>query len=266
MIVIRQLLDRLSARRLRLRAEQIAALAADQLATVYPAQIAFDGPPQRVLVFTPHADDETFGAGGTLLRHSERGDSISVMLFSDNIASIDGADLAREQKRVLREEEFRAAMQSLPDAALTLLGLDDEALLEHAPIPDIVVKQLIEFQPDILYLPSLFDNHRDHRVLNIWLLRTLPNIADVRPLIRGFEVWSPLPATAVADISGQVAQKKHMIHCYPTQLRAIDYEHHIIGLNAYRAMTFGKTARYAEAFLELPSDAYLTLGNSLFHL
>jgi len=263
---VKQLLDHLTLRRLSLRARQMAALATDQLATVYPRPIEFEGAPKRVLVLTPHADDETFGAGGSLLRHHERGDSIRIVLFSDNVESIGGSASSAEEKLNIREAEFRDAMRFLPGTEVILLRLNNAAFKERARIHEALKKQLFEFQPDILYLPSLFDNHRDHRVLNIWLLRTLPGAPEVRPLIRGFEIWSPLPATAVTDISTCVEIKKSMMSCYASQIHVIDYEHHILGLNAYRAMTFGATARYAEAFLELSSDAYLTLGNSVFHL
>ncbi|MCZ7555509.1 MAG: PIG-L family deacetylase [Bacteroidia bacterium] len=266
MMLLRQILDRLRQRRLQLRARQLTDFAFDTLATVYPRPLEWRGPPQRVLVLTPHADDETFGAGGSMLLHADRGDTQHIILFSDNAASIDDTSLETREKVALREAEFDAASACVPGLRTTALRLGEKDFHENIPAPPAFVRQLVEFQPDVLYLPSLFDNHRDHRVLNIWLSRTLRTHKDVRPLIRGFEVWSPLPATVVADITSRVEDKKNMMRCYPSQLRAIDYEHHILGLNAYRAMTFGSTARFAEAFLELPSDAYLTLGNSVFHL
>jgi LmbE family N-acetylglucosaminyl deacetylase len=266
MIILRQMLDHFRQRRLQLRARQIADFAFDTLATVYPRPLEWDGPRQRVMVLTPHADDETFGAGGTLLLHAERGDEQHVILFSDNAASIDDASLSTKEKIELREKEFRAAVALVPGLRTTSLRLGVDDFHENFPAPPAFLHHIVEFKPDVLYLPSLFDNHRDHRVLNIWLSRTLHEHEVVRPLIRGFEVWSPLPATVVADITSRVEHKKSMMRCYPSQLRAIDYEHHILGLNAYRAITFGSSARFAEAFLELPSDAYLTLGNSFFHL
>jgi LmbE family N-acetylglucosaminyl deacetylase len=242
MIGLRQILDRLRAKRLQLRARQ------------------------RIMLLTPHADDETFGAGGTLLQHAENGDEQSMILFSDNAASIDDTSLSQQEKIELREKEFHTATALVPGLRTASLRLGEDEFHENMPAPPVFLRQIVEFQPDVLYLPSLFDNHRDHRVLNIWLSRALREHKDVRPLIRGFEVWSPLPATIVSDITSRVEHKKSMMRCYPSQLRAIDYEHHILGLNAYRAITFGSTARFAEAFLELPSDAYLTLGNSFFHM
>jgi N-acetylglucosamine malate deacetylase 1 len=268
MIGIRHLLERLSTRTLRLRASQIAELARNPHVTVYPKELRFENAPEtgtrRVLVLTPHADDETFGAGGTLLRHVEAGDQVRVLLFSDNIASIDGGELTAEEKCFLRESEFSSAMEILGIRDWRALRLGS-AVFGKGACPEYAFSDLIENDVDVLYLPSLFDNHSDHRVLNEWLIRTLRAHPSVRPVVRGYEVWSPLPATAVADITGYIEGKRAAMRCYASQDAAIDYAHHIEGLNAFRAMTFGgRRARYAEAFLELPADVYLELGNSLF--
>lgn len=264
MIGVRQLLEYFSGRKLRLRAGQLAQLVGNPHVTVYPRPMEFDaGSSRRVLVLTPHADDESFGAGGTIARHVAHGDAVRVQLYSDNTASIVNPRQGKADVVALREAEFAAAMETLGvrDWEAFRIGNSD---FERGVYPPLAFIHLIENQPDVLYLPSLFDNHHDHRVLNVWLLRTLREHAAVRPLIRGYEVWSPLPATAVSDISVQMECKRAAMRCYESQLAVIDYAFHIEGLNAYRAMTFGeKSVRHAEAFLELPADAYLELGNSL---
>lgn len=259
---VRQLLEYLSMRKLRLRASQIAALATNPHVTVYPREITFEGPPCRVTVLTPHADDETFGAGGTVLRHLAHGDAVQVLLFSDNVASIAGSVLNDSQKREKREAEFASAMQILGVSQWTPLRLGNSDFISDV-YGERAFSKLIENEPDVLYLPSLFDNHQDHRILNDWLLRILRTHISFRPIVRGFEVWSPLPATAVTDITAQMEHKRDAMRAYESQQDDIDYLHHLEGLNAYRAMTLGgRRARFAEAFLELPADAYLELGNS----
>ncbi len=259
---IRQLLEYFSGRRLRLRVQQLAALACNPHVTVYPERMRFPDRAQRILVLTPHADDETFGAGGALLQHLAHGDTVGVVLFSDNIASIDGDVLSGEEKCALRLEEFAGAMRALgiTEHESAVIGNRD---FSPDVYPASLFTRLIEKEADVLYLPSLFDNHQDHRILNIWLRRALREHPGYRPLIRGFEVWSPLPATAVTDITQHIESKRAAMGCYASQQEAIDYMHHIEGLNAYRAMTLGeKKIRYAEAFLELPADAYLDLVES----
>jgi N-acetylglucosamine malate deacetylase 1 len=262
MILVDRLLRYFSLRRLRLRATQIVDAARSPLATIYPREISFPaGERQRVLVLTPHADDETFGVGGTLLRHIARGDDVHVVLFSDNVASIDDPAMDGDAVRTLRADEFRAAMTHLGIRHVTLLDLPDARFRAGSESCPELAALFVENPPDVLYLPSLFDNHHDHRVLNIWMLHTVRTVPVSRMLLRGFEVWSPLPATTVADISAEVATKREAMRLYGSQNDAIDYVHHILGLNAYRAMTFGgKRATHAEAFLELSADDYRALA------
>lgn len=266
MIGIRALLEYLSLRKLKLRAGQIASLLRDPHVTVYPRVLEFDAQrraKQNVLVLTPHADDETFGAGGTIIRHLECGDDVHVILFSDNATSVGGGESSREEIVRMREDEFACAMRVLGVRHWKALRLGNRSF-DDGVYPGHAFSDLIENHPDVLYLPTLFDNHHDHRVLNVWLLRTLAEHVTLRPLIRGYEVWSPLPATVVTDISKQMPRKREAMRCYRSQVTTIDYSHHIEGLNAYRAMTLGgRSARHAEVFLELSADAYLELGNSL---
>ena len=266
MIGIREILSYLAMRKLKLRAGQIADLLRNPHVTVYPQPISFSakgGGQRRIVVLTPHADDETFGAGGTRLRHLAHGDDVRVLLFSDNVASVARGEDRRDEVIGLREQEFAEAMHILGVTEWSALRLGNSAFDERV-YPGHAFSDLIENHPDVLYLPSLFDNHHDHRVLNAWLLRTLENHPAMRLVIRGYEVWTPLPATVVADISGQMERKRDAMRCYRSQIDVIDYPHHIEGLNAYRAMTLGgRSARHAEAFLELSAPAYLEIGKSL---
>ena len=118
MIGVRHLIEYLSVRRLRRRVSEIASLAANPHVTVYPRELVFNGPRRRVSVLTPHADDETFGAGGVLLHHLQRWDEVLVLLLSDNVASIEDTRLSDERKRAIREAEFDHAAHSTIAAGL----------------------------------------------------------------------------------------------------------------------------------------------------
>jgi LmbE family N-acetylglucosaminyl deacetylase len=259
MIGVAQLLRFLSLRRLRARVHDVADLAGNPLRTVYPQEIVFDPAcTQRIVVLAPHADDETFGAGGTLLRHVRNGDAVCVAVFSDNVGSIDAAGLSDEEKRALRSGEFAAAMNALGIADRRELQLDS-ARLHSGAGERILVNLLIEKEPHVLYLPWTCDNHEEHRIINVLSGRALRAVATQHLIVRGYEVWSAVPATAAANITKTIEEKRIAIRCYASQTDAIDYEHHILGLNAYRALTLGPHVRYAEAFLECTAREYLSL-------
>jgi LmbE family N-acetylglucosaminyl deacetylase len=259
MIGVEQMLHMLAVRRLRLRMRDVLDLAVNPFRTVYPREISFDpGHPQRVLVLAPHADDETFGAGGTLCRHVRNGDAVCVVVFSDNVGSIVGGTASADEKRALRSAEFSAAMDALGILDRRELLLDERSL-RSTEGERLLENLLIEKEPHVLYLPWTCDNHEEHRIINRLAGRALRAAGMRHLMVRGYEVWSAVPATATANITDTIEEKRLAMRCYASQAAAIDYEHHILGLNAYRALTLGPHARYAEAFMECPAAKYEAL-------
>lgn len=252
--------EKLAFKHLKMRALQFGDLWRNPIPTIYPRRME-EGKtsPKRVLVLTPHADDETFGAGGTIRWHLERGDEVHVVLFTDNTESIQAPEAEKEDIRTLRQKEFLSALETLGNPQRTMLQMEEKEFSQNTVKNPRMEALLVENQPDVLYLPSLFDNHQDHRTLNIWAGTALKHTPTDGLTCRGYEVWSPLPATAVLDITSLFEIKQQAIRCYRSQLQNIRYDHHIAGLNAYRAMTCGNGAMYAEAFLEMPADEYATL-------
>ncbi len=254
-------------RRLLQRVREQQELLADINATVYPEQLSIqDGRPKSVLILTPHADDESIGMGGTIRQHAANGDQIHVIVVSDNTASIVG-DMASEEIILVREAEMQAAMAVLGVGGVEFLRIPQDRLRKGTPpeaFRETIDRRIVEIQANVLYLPFWSDNHHDHRILNLWTARTLHSISTPPPLIRMFEVWSPLPATAIVDISMDMETKLEAISCFESQTRVVDYAHHIRGLNAYRAMTVGdRKVTHCEAFCQMPLPAYFSILNRI---
>jgi LmbE family N-acetylglucosaminyl deacetylase len=261
MQLIGDIMKALALRRLALRARQIVTLAQDTRATVYPVQRrpGADGP-ERVVVVTPHADDETFGAGGAIALHVDAGDEVSVLLCSDNIASVTSG-MDAESAKQMRNSEYLMAMQALGVRDVHALALDDAAfaLQRQQAVEAFVIGK----NPTLLYLPSLLDNHTHHRAVNAWMAPALDALAGTKLRVRGYEVWSPCSATVVIDISTVLDRKRTAIDAYASQCAVLPYRAAIEGLNAYRALTLEGTATHAEAFHELPAAQYLELIRQL---
>ncbi len=70
-----------------------------------------------------------------------------------------------------------------------------------------------------------------------------------RPILRGYEVWTPLAAyDHVEDISPVMRRKLLAIRAHKSQLDGdFDYKRAVTGLNQYRGALAGKCA-YAEVF------------------
>ncbi len=113
---------------------------------------------ERVLVLSPHPDDEILGLGGTLLHCKQLGAAVFVCCITDGVSA--RHDLIGQQK-----ERFFTAMEKLGVSGSSYLGLPDQKL-DVVPLVDIlkpVEKIVSDFQPDTIFFPTMGDVNQDHR-------------------------------------------------------------------------------------------------------
>jgi LmbE family N-acetylglucosaminyl deacetylase len=82
---------------------------------------------KTVLVFTPHPDDDTFMCGGTMKLLAQNGNTVRIVIYTnDNKGSLD-LEMTRERLAVIRraEEEAACAVLGIPKENLTWLGYED---------------------------------------------------------------------------------------------------------------------------------------------
>ncbi|MBQ0937190.1 PIG-L deacetylase family protein [Ideonella paludis] len=219
---------------------------------------------RKVLVISPHADDEAIGCGGTVLKHVAEGAEVTVLHLTDGrngCKRLQDPHLPPDERATLvawvrqtREAEARAWAAGAGVRAVEFLGLSDS---EVSASPQAVagLKAVLErIQPDLIYVPAITDLLEDHWRANLLLdaaLNAAPGAWQGRLLLRSYEVWSPLPANRVVDVSAEFERKLELLRLYKSQLADVDYCRAIEGLNAYRSTMLPRTAQgYAEAFLE----------------
>jgi len=252
-----KLFDFIHRERLKRRIRRYATFLLRKDLTIYPQVL--DPEAERILVLAPHADDETIGAGGTIIRHIEAGGEVIVAIFTDNRDSIPGQ--SPERAITIREDECREAMSRLGVPHLRFLRVSPDELLKYSGPVRQLCSLVLEYEPHVLYLPTIFDEHQHHRMLNRITGIALKKLSHVPRVIRAYEVWSAIIPNRVVDISPSYNRKIHALRAYSSQLAEIDYIHHIQGLNAYRSMTI-PGSRYAEAFMELPGGLFSRFVNT----
>ncbi len=116
----------------------------------------------KVLVISPHPDDETLGCGGTILKHKDEGDEIYWLIIT-NVDVKDGWDNRIVEKRQ-KEIETVAEMYGFEKT----FKLDyPTTKLDTIPIQEIiksVSEVILEIKPEIIYLPNRSDVHTDHQI------------------------------------------------------------------------------------------------------
>jgi LmbE family N-acetylglucosaminyl deacetylase len=205
----------------------------------------------RILVLSPHPDDETIGCGGTLLRHLEQGDKVRVVFLTSGEKGGHGRSEA-ETLRV-REEEASKAAKILGLGDLEFWREPDGALRATAAVISRLRKTLNDFKPDAIYLPHDKEMHIDHRAGVRLLRKALSATKGKRPEVLMFEVWTPIQQLdEIVDISPYMETKIRAVRAYRTQCAVMGFVPAVRGLNRYRGeMHSWPGGEYAEVFTRM---------------
>lgn len=191
---------------------------------------------ERILVVAPHADDETLGVGGTIARRIAEGHDVHVAVVTGHGDDAPHPLWPRSLWETIRSEA-RQAMDALGVPAANL-HFDEvpAALVADQPVHRLnrVVGAIVErIQPTVLYVPFLYDLHKDHReVFHALSVAWRSSSATGRRIraVYSYEVQSEthwnapyleagfLPTTWV-DISAQLETKLRALACYASQIR-----------------------------------------------
>ena len=196
---------------------------------------------ERVLVLSPHPDDETFGCGGTLKKISGK---IRIIFLTDGAK---GAD------PVVREEEAKKAAQILGIKNLQFLRYPDGELAEDQEKIKKIKKIIEDFRPKKIFVPILTDTHLDHQATAKILRKALLK-SKFSGEIWSYEIWSPLFANRIVNIDE--TEKERAMQAYQSQIGERDYVSAVKGLNQYRAK-INKAGSSAEAFFVCKKSLYL---------
>ena len=200
-------------------------------------------PGSKMLVISPHPDDDAIGAGGTIIKMLVGGLKVRVVYLSMPSKDSPG-----------REERMKEAL-----SALEIMGVED-FLIPEGELPeagllrDIMVKEMREFAPDVVFVPSPLENHDQHLLAFSAYLEALKLVGEVDTAL--YEVWGTVIPNMVVDISAQAQKKAQAIAAHASQVRKVDYVNMAQGLNQYRAISCGGSGQ-AEAFLFLSKKEML---------
>ena len=159
----------------------------------------------RILILVAHPDDEVLGMGGTILRHSQKGDLVKVVYFATGISSRrstnykNNATYEQEENSDIIQKEIQE-LQNDAKKSCKILGVKD---IEFYDLPDnemdsipllkvikIVENEIKKSKPDRIYTHHYNDLNIDHRVLfNATLTACRPADDKIKELVT-FEVPS----------------------------------------------------------------------------
>lgn len=219
--------------------------------TLIPYQAVRTIPGNCALVFAPHPDDEVFGCGGAIMRHVEQGTPVHVIVVSDGAY---GASEETKAEYILqRQQESVAAAEILGYGAPVFWQHQDRQVCYGEKLIQEILTVIRETGADLVYVPSVFEMHPDHRALSMAAIEAVRRIGDTVNIAL-YEVGIPLPPNQLLDISDLVARKAAAMSCFISQNTKQRYDQHIASLNHYRTYTLPTDVTAAEAYILLSAQ------------
>lgn len=207
----------------------------------------------RVLVVSPHPDDESIGCGGTLRKHVCQGDAVRLIFLTSGEQG--GHGRSPDETVRVREREAEEAAGILGLFKIEFWREPDGAVRASRRLAEKLRKAVREWEPRLVYVPHRAEMHPDHRASARLVRRALLDLAlPARPTVRMFEVWTPMQQIdEVVDISEYMEAKLAAVRAYKSQCEVMRFDEAVLGLDRYRGeMHSGwPVARYAEIFSEV---------------
>ena len=216
---------------------------------------------ERIVVISPHFDDDIIGCGGTLRKHILAREKVSVIYLTDGREG-DPSMSDKIEVEKLRKNEAKLATKTVGITDIIFLDQPETRLRTTNSLLKQLTDILIELKPDLLYIPSFLENNIDHFEANRILLN-LSNKSAFDMTVAAYEVWTPIVPNFIVDITSVMPVKEKALMQYKTQLRQVDYAGITLALNRYRSALTMKGIGYAEAFFIASWKEYMNLMKKL---
>ncbi|RLG38202.1 MAG: PIG-L family deacetylase [Candidatus Alkanophagales archaeon] len=199
---------------------------------------------ERILVLSPHTDDGELGCGGSLAKFIEGGGEVFYVALSSCEKSVPEGF----PEDILKKEVKKATK---------ILGIKRENLLlfeyEVREFPrlrqeilDTLIEIRAEIKPDVVFTPSSYDTHQDHKVTRDETLRAFKKCT-----VLGYEQpWNNITfdTTAFVRLEERHIEKKiEALSCYESQ-KARPYFNSSFIKSLARMRGVQIDVEYAEAF------------------
>ena len=212
---------------------------------------------ERIMIFAPHPDDDIIACGGSIAKHVQKGNSVSIVYISSGEAG--SLSYPPEELANIREEEARRAAAVLGVTDLSFLRKPDGYISFDREAMEKIIRLIRSKKPTRIYLPHAQESVRDHqqthqlvieackRASGPWFQTCGQEPWSITSIL-AYEVWTPLQNfTLTEDISDFITIKLAALREHQSQITDIAYDEAIQGLNRYRGITSG-AGQYCECF------------------
>lgn len=234
----------------------------------------------NILTIVAHPDDDAIFCGGTLVKHSSRGDEVHVTYLTRGELGGMGQQSPSELARIRSEEAGEASRQL--GISISYLDFEDGRIQNSLENRRIVTDLVRRHDPDLLITHYRKDSHPDHRatshlVTDAYYMASLPMFetehepTDPHNVYYFGKITSDFSAERFVDISDVQTIKEEAIQKHQSQVEflnahgGIDVEfNNLIDSVRAEARILGRQCgvKFAEGFSPLHNTAVEFLGKN----
>lgn len=202
-------------------------------------------PPGPWLVFAPHADDETYGMAGSLLKASEEGIQTHLVVMTDGALGGSTEDLVD-----VRRKEVQAAAKILGIDSVDSWQEPDRGLALSDELVNRIAQKIIGIGAASIFFPGPLELHPDHRntALLVWAAVQRLSSEGVSLNAYTYEIGVQNPVNIFIDITAQRPRKEQAMKIYASQNDENNYEELVLSLDKGRTFTLASEVSHAEGF------------------
>lgn len=214
---------------------------------------------KTVIVISAHPDDETLGAGGTLLKHIENGDEVYWLIVTNVFENLGFSNEFVEKRQIeIEQVTQRYSFKQIYKLDYPTMTLSSSSLIKL--IPEIS-KIFMNVKPEVIYTLNRSDAHSDHRHLSDAVMACTKSFRY--PFIKKILMYECVSETEFApafsekvfipnyfvDITDFIDKKLEIMRIFESELSEPPFprsEENIKALARFRGSSVG--CHYAEAF------------------
>jgi LmbE family N-acetylglucosaminyl deacetylase len=216
---------------------------------------------KNILVVVAHPDDEVIGPGGTIIKHTNNGDNVYLLVLSGGRSSRNESDIENVYGKTL--DELKKSLKLLGINSYEWLDFPDNQF-DTVSLLDIVkkVSSVIDrIKPEIVITHHFGDINVDHQLTSkavIIACRPTENkcVKDVYMFetLSSTEVGNNMPGNVFmpnifVDITNEIDQKMKAMSCYASELKDFPHPRSLEAIKTNARLWGAKNyLNYAEAF------------------
>lgn len=241
----------------------------------------------RILILVPHMDDAVLGCGGLLASITDKS-RVRLVYCTDGRGSMSREERANvlntdQDIGLIRKKETYAALSVLgySEDQITFLPFQEWHLAKQKDkLGDKIIGFIKKFDPDRIFIPSRYDKHVDHLLLNSESINAVVKSCKQIPLFEYFVYyeWKFLPSGDIRDYIkparllqtdiGYVSdEKRRALDCFVSQTtRYYEWQHKPVLSNELLSRFAAGPELFMQVDPGLRESDFLTVSPLLIHM